>query len=166
MWERIAALGKNIGAILLAFLMLAVMIALTATCQMARGELRPYLPPVVRELLTDPEDEQVIDEYLHDVDDVLTDLSEQVDVCSARREQPCLTSAFEDAWRGVDSGIPVEAAWMGDAHARLRNALYSMWQIQLRSETEPITTEFMQETDEALTEFMAAVDEWYREAER
>ena len=166
MWRRLVGLSKNVGLIIAGLAIFVLMIGLSATCQFAQGQLRPYLPPIVRDLLTDPEDKAVIDEYLGDVDGALDELSERVDICNARRDQPCLTAAFEKAWRDVESGLPVEASWMESAHTRLRDALYAMWQLHLRSETEPMTTQFLQQTEEAASEFIAAVDEWYEQAQR
>ena len=164
--QRLVRLGKNIALGVAGIAALLLVLTLGAICQFGQGQVRPYLPPIVRSLLTNPEDQAVVDEYLHDVDSVLGRLSEKTEACQVAREQRCLTSAFEEAWNGVGDGVPVEASWMGGAHGRLRDALHTMWQVHLRSETEPMTDQFVGEATAATEEFIASVDEWYRQAER
>jgi hypothetical protein len=166
MWERLLGAIRSIGTMLFVVAMLVVSIGLFATCQFARGQIRPYLPPVIRDLVSDPESEAAVDEYLHDVDGVLNRLLKDTEECSAKREQPCLTAAFERAYKGVGDGVPVEASWISGAHGRLHDALYEMWQIHLRSETEPPTSQLVDDSMLALDEFTQAVDEWYSQAKR
>ena len=164
--NRLTAALKNIGMAVGGIAILVLAVGLWATCQFAQGQVRPYLPPVVRDILTNPEDEFVIDDYLNQVDGVLENLLEDSDSCSVQRDQRCLTAAVEQAWRDVGDGVPIEASWMKGAHGRLRDALHVMWQINLRSETEPPSDAFAAEGLEAADELQTAVEKWYEQASR
>lgn len=163
-----ALLGRlaNIGWALIAIPTLLLVLAIGATCQFAQGQIRPYLPPIVRDLVTNPENKAVIDDYVNGVDGALDGLLKDADECKVNRDQPCLTAAFERAYRAVGDGVPVEASWMSGAHGRLHEALKAMVNIHRRSETEPVTGALLGDSLAATDEFVDAVDEWYREADR
>ena len=164
--QRILDGIKAIALAVAGLALFVVFIGLGAVCTFSRAEVRPYLPPVVRSILTNPDEKFEIDTYLNDVDDTLNKMLEDSDTCRANRDQPCLTAALERGWKGVGEGIPLEASWMSGAHGRLRNALHAMWQLNLRSETEPITDEFIADTEAAGAELGDAVEEWYRKADQ
>jgi hypothetical protein len=166
LWNRIVSGGKAILLAILGIVMLGGLLGIGAMCQFLQGQARPHIPDPVRSLVTNPEDEAVVQEYLDNVDHAISRLLDEADRCKTQGSQPCLTKAFQSAVKDVGQGVPVEASWMSDSHGTLYDALNHMWQVHLRSETEVITSEFVDETVLATDELAAALEEWYKQAGR
>ena len=156
--KRILGVVGGIAALLF-------ILALFAGQQWCRGQIRPYLPPVVRSLVGG-EDEYIVDEYFEDVERAFEKAMQKATECNERQDQRCLTEVMERLAEDIGEGIPVEASWMGGAHGELRAAAQEFAEIHRRSETEPLSPLLLAETQRALERLVDAMEEWARQAER
>ena len=106
------------------------------------------------------------EEYLRSIPQAIERFFDETQRCQDTQDQVCQTAAVERLRDEIGDGVPASASWIADAHGRLYAAVSRMFELNRRSESESVSSEFLDEVRRALDELEASMDEWGAQANR
>jgi hypothetical protein len=153
---------KGAGTFVLGLGFLALIFGSMALCQVGYGTVRPYIPSPIRSIVGNDYEYEVA-EYFDSVENSFGIFWEESEQCRVERDQPCLTVAVQKLYDDTDY-LPATASWMGESHSNLREAIGTLLDLNIRSETEEPTLRVFDESTRAAEVLGTAIENWIETA--